>query len=34
MEDPRFDHMPLILETPDDERWPQEIRMLYQMDTR
>ncbi len=34
MEDPRFDHMPLILETPDDERWAQEIRMLYGMDTR
>ena len=32
MEDPRLDHMPLILETPDNERWAEEIRMLYQMD--
>jgi deoxyribonuclease IV len=32
MEDPRFDHIPLILETPDNERWAQEIQMLYQMD--
>ncbi|WP_394240280.1 deoxyribonuclease IV [Vibrio astriarenae] len=24
-QDPRFDHMPLILETIDSERWPQEI---------
>jgi deoxyribonuclease IV len=34
MEDPRFNHMPLILETPDNERWAQEIQMLYQMDNR
>lgn len=34
MEDPRLDHMPLILETPDNDRWAQEIRMLYQMDQR
>ncbi len=27
--DPRFDNMPLILETPDPERWKQEIRWLY-----
>jgi deoxyribonuclease-4 len=33
MEDPRLDHMPLILETPDNERWAEEIRMLYQMDS-
>jgi deoxyribonuclease IV len=33
MEDPRFDHMPLILETPDNDRWVQEIEMLYQMDS-
>ncbi len=26
--DPRFDDMPLILETPDEERWPAEIAML------
>ncbi len=28
MKDPRFDGIPLILETPDDSRWPEEIRML------
>ncbi len=27
--DPRFDAMPLILETPDELRWPEEIKMLY-----
>ncbi len=31
MNDPRFDNMPLILETPDPEIWPQEIEMLYRM---
>ena len=31
MNDPRFDNMPLILETPDPEIWPQEIEMLYGM---
>jgi len=31
MADPRFDGMPLILETPDDGRWPEEIRMLQGM---
>lgn len=29
MQDRRFDQMPLILETPDPERWPQEIAQLY-----
>ena len=29
MNDPRFDNMPLILETPDDTLWENEIRMLY-----
>ncbi len=29
MNDPRFDNLPLILETPDDTLWPEEIRMLY-----
>lgn len=29
MEDSRFDDMPLILETPDEEGWAEEIRMLY-----
>lgn len=27
--DPRTDNIPLILETPDVERWPEEIRTLY-----
>lgn len=29
MQDPRFDNMPLILETPDPEGWADEIRWLY-----
>jgi deoxyribonuclease-4 len=29
MNDPRFDEMPLILETPNDEIWAKEIEMLY-----
>lgn len=28
MKDPRFDNMPLILETPDETRWPEEIAWL------
>lgn len=28
MNDPRFDNMPLILETPDENRWQEEIRIL------
>lgn len=28
MKDPRFDGMPLILETPDEERWAEEIAKL------
>ena len=28
MNDPRFDYMPIILETPDEERWRDEIAML------
>ena len=28
MEDARFDNIPLILETPDEERWSKEIEML------
>lgn len=28
MQDARFDGVPLILETPDEERWPEEIAML------
>lgn len=27
--DPRFDNIPLILETPDESLWPQEIEWLY-----
>lgn len=27
--DPRFDNIPLILETPDDSLWPEEISWLY-----
>lgn len=27
--DPRFDDMPLILETPDESRWPEEVAQLY-----
>ncbi|OQX73356.1 MAG: deoxyribonuclease IV [Bacteroidetes bacterium 4484_249] len=29
MNDPRFDNIPLILETPDDSLWKQEIKWLY-----
>jgi len=29
MNDPRFDNMPIVLETPDEEAWEQEIRWLY-----
>ena len=28
MSDPRFDEIPLILETPDDSLWPEEIKIL------
>ncbi len=28
MKDPRFDNMPIILETPDETLWAEEIRML------
>ncbi len=31
MQDPRFDNMPLILETPDETLWKDEIQMLYKM---
>jgi deoxyribonuclease-4 len=31
MQDPRFDEMPLILETPDETLWKDEIRTLYSM---
>lgn len=29
--DPRFDNMPIILETPDESRWPDEIAWLYSL---
>lgn len=29
--DPRFDDMPIILETPDPEKWASEIKWLYSM---
>lgn len=31
MQDERFDGIPMILETPNTERWPQEIKMLKQL---
>lgn len=31
MADSRLDNIPLILETPNSDRWAEEIRMLYQM---
>ncbi|MCD4682814.1 MAG: deoxyribonuclease IV [Bacteroidales bacterium] len=31
MNDPRFDNIPLILETPDDSLWAEEIRWLYSL---
>lgn len=31
MNDPRFDNMPLILETPVEELWPEEIKWLYSL---
>lgn len=29
--DPRFDNLPLILETPDEEIWAEEIQLLYSL---
>jgi deoxyribonuclease-4 len=31
MNDPRFDDLPLVLETIDDSLWPDEIRLLYSL---
>jgi deoxyribonuclease-4 len=31
MNDPRFDNMPLILETPEESLWPEEIKYLYSL---
>lgn len=33
MNDPRFDDMPMILETPDPGIWKQEIELLYSLQT-
>ncbi len=34
MQDSRFDDMPLILETPDDSLWAEEIKMLYKLGSK
>lgn len=31
MNDPRFDDLPMILETPDETCWAEEIRFLYEL---
>jgi deoxyribonuclease IV len=31
MADPRLNHIPLILETPNDALWPEEIALLYRL---
>ena len=31
MNDPRFNDMPIILETPDESLWAQEIELLYSL---
>jgi deoxyribonuclease IV len=31
MNDPRFDNLPIILETPDDTLWAEEIKLLYSL---
>ncbi len=31
MNDPRFDNMPLVLETPDESLWEEEIKLLYSL---
>ena len=33
MKDPRFDNIPLILETPDESRWAEEIQLLKSLET-
>jgi deoxyribonuclease-4 len=33
MNDPRVDDLPLILETPDETLWAEEIETLYQLRT-
>ncbi|MEE0196670.1 MAG: TIM barrel protein, partial [Phocaeicola massiliensis] len=32
MQDSRFDNMPLILETPDESKWKEEIAWLKSME--
>jgi len=34
MNDPRTDGIPLILETTDPDRWPEEIRLLYALEEK
>ena len=31
MNDPRFDNLPIILETPDESLWAEEIQLLYSL---
>jgi deoxyribonuclease-4 len=31
MKDTRFDDLPMILETPDEDLWPEEIKSLYEL---
>ncbi|MDD4536717.1 MAG: TIM barrel protein, partial [Petrimonas sp.] len=33
MSDNRFDNIPLILETPDESLWAEEIKLLYSLIT-
>ena len=33
MNDPRFNGIPMVLETPDESLWPQEIAWLYSLTT-
>jgi deoxyribonuclease-4 len=32
MQDPRFDNMPIVLETPDESRWADEIALLRSLE--
>lgn len=34
MRDERFDNMPIILETPDDSLWAEEIKLLYSFENK
>lgn len=34
MNDPRFDNMPLILETPEESLWEEEIKRLYALERK